>query len=63
MRVLTSVAIVLLGAAILAGVLVGGAWSYVALAGLMVFMHLFGHGAHGHGGHEEHANHEDEASQ
>lgn len=57
------VAIVLLGAAILVGVLVGGAWLYVALAGLMAFMHLFGHGAHGHGGREEHANHGDEANQ
>ena len=52
-----------LGAALIAGILVNQQWLYLAFIGLMVFMHLFGHGSHGHGSsHDEHSNHGGEAS-
>ena len=50
-----------LGASLVAGILVNQQWLYIAFIGLMVFMHLFGHGSHG-SSHDEHSNHGGEAS-
>lgn len=63
LKPITILAACLLGAALIAGVFVNENWLYVAFAGMMVFMHAFGHGSHGHGSsHEEHAGHGDGAS-
>lgn len=49
MRVGLLVAVGILLALLLAGLLVDQSWLYVAFIGLFLLMHMFGHGAHGHG--------------
>lgn len=50
MRPLTMATMAFVALTLVAGLLYSPLWLYVTFAGLMVMMHMGGHGGHGHGG-------------